>query len=325
MGRKRGKVRRALGGALKVLGVAVVALLGLVAGVAVHIDMESPRRFLAARASGLLQGTFEGEILVSRVGSVGLTHLGGVDAEVRDPEGRTVLRLQGVHARIGTLSAVRSLVSGERLTLEVPELVVDDAEAVLEEDEAGELSIARAFAAADTSEPAREEGSGTEVLLSDVLVRHAWVHGRLAAVPIVDADIEDAKAALEVVAAHTRIDLHRLSLRARGLEGVNPNGVVRASAIFPASEAEEREVEAHYDGRLGDVPVMGAGSPAGRSWRRRCTCRRRLRGRLARSQGAVWSPAPPSARSPSCAASCPTWRRTCARAPAMARSQRPRR
>ncbi|MEP7123617.1 MAG: translocation/assembly module TamB domain-containing protein [Byssovorax sp.] len=257
-----GRARRAIFAVAKSVGVGVVFAAAAVGGLALHLNMAAPRRFLAARVNGLLDGAFKGKVVIQRLGSIHLTRLDDVDARVLDPEGHLVIDARGVHARFGTVSLLRSLVSGETLTIHIPEVSIDGAEVVLEENDAGELSLARAFESStpSTGAPSR----GTEVTIDAIQIRHAWAHGHLAAMPVIDADLKDLAGSFIYTPKTLGFDVLHLFVRGRGLPGMNPEGEVVGNASFPADAKEGNRITGKYDGLLGAVPVRAEGSVLGK-------------------------------------------------------------
>jgi len=257
-----GRAQRAIVAVAKALGVGVVLALAAAGGVVLHVGMPAPRRFAAARVNGILEGTFKGKITIQRVGLLHLTRIDGVDAQVFDPEGRLVLDIRGLRARFGTLTLLRSLVSGKSLVVNIPELSINGIEAVLEENAAGELGLVRAF---DSRTPATgEPSSGTDVTIGDIQVRHVWAHGHLAAVPVLDADLKDFAGGFTSTPKSTGIDVQYLLVVGRGFPGMNPEGLVVANASLPSDPRDETKVKGSYDGRIGDIPVRADGSLNGK-------------------------------------------------------------
>ncbi len=258
-----GRARRAIFAVAKALGVSVVVALAAVGGVVLHVGMPAPRRFAAKQVNGILEGTFKGKITIERVGLLHLTRIDGVDAKVFDPEGHMVLDIRGLRARFGTLTMVRSLISGKTLIINIPELSINGVEAVLEENAAGELGLVRAFDSKtpDTGEPS----SGTDVTIGSIQIPHVWVHGQMAAVPVLDADLKDFAGGFSSTPKSTGIDVQHLRVIGRGLPGMNPEGLVVARASLPTDPKDEMRVNANYEGRIGDIPVRADGSLNGKT------------------------------------------------------------
>jgi translocation and assembly module TamB len=257
-----GRGRRAIAAVAKTFGLGVVLALATAGGALLHLGLGAPRRFATAQVNSLLEGSFKGKIDVQRVGLLRLNRIGGVEAEVFDPEGGRVLHVYGVNARFGTLTLLRSLVRGKRLVVHIPELVIDGAEVALEENAAGELGLQRAFESPtpDTGEPSR----GTEVAIDHIRLGHAWVHGHMAAVPLLDGDLKDVAAAFVSTPETTDIDVDHLFAIGRGLPAMNPHGTVEARASLPADPKDPTRVSARYEGLVGDIAVRADGSLTGK-------------------------------------------------------------
>lgn len=256
-----GRARRAIAAVAKAAGLGVVFALASVGGVLLHLGLGAPRRFATARVNTMLAQTFKGRIEIERVGALHLTRIDGVDASVFDPEGNRVLYVYGARARFGTVALLRSLVSGDRIVVRIPELTINGAEVALEEDAAGKLGLQRAF---DARQPSTPGGRGTEISVPSIHLRHAWVHGHLASAPIIDADLKELAAAYASTPKTTEIEVERLFVRGRGLIGINPEGDVKAHAALPADGKDDRRVSAHYEGRIGAIPVRADGSLDGK-------------------------------------------------------------
>jgi autotransporter translocation and assembly factor TamB len=253
----RTRARRALATVARAAALGAVFTLAAAGALVSQLNQPPLRRFAMARVNRSLASSFKGTVVIERIGSLHLTTIGGVDAEVRDPEGQPVLHVRGARLRLGTYALVRSLLRGGPLDVRVPEVVLDDAEVVVEEDAAGAIGLARALAPRQVS---TQPPADVRVTVPAIHLRHAWVHGHLAAVPIVDADLVDLDAAFASTRESTDVEVKRLLVRSRGLPGLSPEGEVRARATLPADAAAERRLRFHYEGRVGDLPVRAEGS-----------------------------------------------------------------
>jgi autotransporter translocation and assembly factor TamB len=253
----------ALSTAAKAAGLGLVFTLAAAGGVILHVGLPAPRRFVTARVNAVLAASFRGTITLQRVGALSLTRASGLDAEVIDPGGRRVLVIRGVRARFATWTLVRSILGGGRVEARVPEIGVDEVEAVVEEDASGELGLVRAFDPRRPSTPSTGE-RGMALSVPAIRLRHAWVHGHLATIPVIDADLEDLRAALASTPEMTTIDVGHLFVRGRGLGGMSPEGIVEARAALPADPAGEKQVSARYEGRAGEIPLRAGASLAGK-------------------------------------------------------------
>ncbi|APR86560.1 Hypothetical protein A7982_11909 [Minicystis rosea] len=255
-----GRARRAVVAVAQALALGAVFTAATVGAVAVHLDMPAPRRFATARVNALLADAFQGKIAIHHVGYLHLTTLGGIEAEVFDPEGHRVLHVHGARIRVKTSALLRSLVRGGPLDVPVNEVTVDGAEVVID-DATGEIGLVRAF---DPKVVSTTPSPGVRVTIPAIHIHHAWVHGQLAAVPVIDADLKNLEGAFAFTPETTDLEVKHLYVQGRGLPGLNPEGDVRGSASLPAQTNDRRHIEAHYEGRLGEVPVRAEGSLQGK-------------------------------------------------------------
>ena len=114
----------------RALATGAVFLAALVLGLVVHVGIPSMQRAVVARVDAALAPVFAGKLTIDRVGSLGLGSVGGVDAHMDDPDGKTVIRATGIAGRVSTLALVRSLVSGE-IVVDVPVASLTSAEVSL--------------------------------------------------------------------------------------------------------------------------------------------------------------------------------------------------
>ncbi|HVJ22011.1 MAG TPA: hypothetical protein VM686_41685, partial [Polyangiaceae bacterium] len=143
--------RRRLG---TVLGrfAAGVALLAVFAGASAsalvfHLDLPAGRRFAARAVAGLLNDLFKGSFEVEGLSQLSANRLRATRVKVRDPEGRVVLDVKDLRAKLDGLELIRGLLSSDqKVTLVVQHIRIERADAAIEPHEAsGVLGIARAF------------------------------------------------------------------------------------------------------------------------------------------------------------------------------------
>jgi translocation and assembly module TamB len=242
---------------------AVAAVFVLAVALAAILALRSPtaRRLVAARVNDALAQSFQGKVVIQRIGKLGLEGVAGVDAEVFDPDGARVLDLRGVRVHLAPVRLLRSALSGGPLVVRIDELSIDDAEVVVVEDGAGRIGLRRAFAPrAVSTGPSR----GVDLSIAEIRLGHAWVHGHAGAVPVIDADLDDLAAMLWSTPAATDLTVDRLRVRARGLGGLSPEGAIQARVSLPSDPAEDRQIHATYEGKVGDVPLTAHGALSGK-------------------------------------------------------------
>src|SRR5271155_166421 len=99
--------------ALAALGLAVVFVVALVAGVALHLNLGPVRRVVVSRVDALLEPIFQGKLAIDSVGRVGFDGIDQGDVRILDPSGKVVAAAYGVRARIALGDLVRSITSGD--------------------------------------------------------------------------------------------------------------------------------------------------------------------------------------------------------------------
>src|SRR6185436_17876375 len=96
--------------------------------------------------------------------------------------------LHDLHARLEPWPLLRSLVGRTAVVVRIPEIAASSAEAVLEERPAREIGLERAL---EPRAPRVAGGRPVEITIASLRLRHGWVHGHLAAAPVIDVDLED--------------------------------------------------------------------------------------------------------------------------------------
>jgi translocation and assembly module TamB len=224
----------------------VVALLG---GALLHLAfVPLLARLVVACVNRALDPLFLGHVYIDRVRSIGFGSALGLDGHVDDAQGRRMLTLEGIDARLSTFALLRSLPSKGPIDVDIPEVSVAHAYLDLDPDETGVPRIARAF---DARSPTRSTGQGRSVRLA---LPHAHI-ARLSlhAPPVTDdAELDGAEASLLLADDGLAVDIGRGLLHVQGLPGGSQaSGVVQAHFEQPASGA--RGLRASWQGALGAV------------------------------------------------------------------------
>ncbi len=263
--RKLGRARRALGGIAKVFGATLTFASALAGGALLHVGLPAPRRFVVSQVNRALDGSFKGKLVVRDLGALQLTRIGGLAVDVFDPEGNRVAAIHGVEVRFATVTLLESLIGKGDMKVVVTSATVDDADVSLNVDAHGDLGIARAFSAKEPS--SAPSSKATDVEVKSLKIAHLWAHGEVAAnAPRVDADVDTLDLALATDSKATRIEVHSATITARGLEGRNPVGVLRAAISIPGDADPQGELAAsgRFDGKVGDVGLWLEGKKKGK-------------------------------------------------------------
>ncbi len=264
--KRLGRARRAVGSVAKVFGLTLTFAVAAAGGALLHVGRGAPRRFVVGQVNRVLDGTFKGKLVIKDLGSLGVTHIGGLALEITDPEGHRVATVDGVKLRFATVTLVESLIGRGDMKIVITSVDVDNADVAVDADEQGNLAIARAFESKEAS-PSTPSSKATDVEVKSLKVKHLWAHGTVAkGAPRVDADVDDLVASLATDPKATRIDVQSATIHARGLDGRNPDGVLRAKVSTPGDADPKGELAAagRFDGKVGAVVVSLEGMKNGK-------------------------------------------------------------
>jgi TamB, inner membrane protein subunit of TAM complex len=219
----------------------------LVIGVVIHLGQPAARRLVAASVNAALAPILLGRVVVDRVGALGATTLDDVDAHVDGPDGRPVLRVEGVRAHISIWALVHRLFGSRRqIAIVVPQLSVARVDVALDSDASGVTRIERAFSLRQLSGPT-SGGAPLHLRLRQVHIGHALVHFAPSA-PI-DGDVDDLDGSLGIDDGLVTVDVSKTKLIARGLPGdLRAEGTVAGHLTAPALR-----VHAHWEGAIAAV------------------------------------------------------------------------
>jgi translocation and assembly module TamB len=247
-------VRRALRAAVRVTATAAVFVGAVAGGALVHMGVPVVKRAVAARVNQVLASPFAGRIVIDRIGSLGPSHVGNLDAHVDDPQGRTVLRVTGASVRIATATLLRSLAAGGDIVVDLDGISVASADVVLDADDEGTLQLVRAFAVASPSPPSPRGSPGVRLTILGALLGHAHVHGTPAKGLPIDADVDDAGVALRVAPGSIDLEVAHASIVARDIpRGVTTRGTLDGRFAQPSPRGGDRFASLTWKGALGEL------------------------------------------------------------------------
>jgi autotransporter translocation and assembly factor TamB len=239
-----------LGGIVLVLAVLVIAL-------------QTPwvRERARVAVNGVLATTFQGTLVIDRLGTVTPWGISGVDAHVLDAQGRRVIFARGLSGVIWLPGLVRELLfNAERPQLSLRRVQVDYADVTLRDDEELGVSLARAFLPRPSPEEPGAKAppdAGVRLVIEQVRFERVWVHGSVSGSPPLDADLLQLRASLR----QTPLDgfelaLDDVSLITRALPlGLDPRGRLSGSVSSPAEGRGPLRLEGVLDGSAGGSPV----------------------------------------------------------------------
>ncbi|HEY8090368.1 MAG TPA: translocation/assembly module TamB domain-containing protein, partial [Polyangiaceae bacterium] len=234
------------------VGTAVVFVLSLALGVALHLNTPQTRRVLVERMNAMLAPTVQGRIRIERMGQLDLLGLAKTDVTIDDPRGRPVIVVRGARIRIDTLGAARSALfgKGEPLTIDLSSLSADSIDVRLDTDPQGTLDLAAAFAPRNPSAP-DPTARGLRLVIARVSWSHAWAHGQMEGAPPLDVDVDDLRGALTYAPDVLEGRVDRARVKARGIaNGADATGSLEGSVRAPSAPGREIDARLAWQGEV---------------------------------------------------------------------------
>jgi translocation and assembly module TamB len=252
--------REKLGRIARVLGKVLVGLLLLIVLLPVltlaALRFEAVRSRVAAGVDSALSSSFRGRVRIDAIHWVDLTRV-AARARVEDASGRTVVRADGLEARVFWPALVFGVLSGsEPLRIELDEVSLLHAELKLIDDGSGVPTIASAF---DPRTPSNSPGGpAPRVSIGKITAKHVWVHGALAGAPPLDADVSSLELSLHFDERALELPVNHAELVARGLPNqLDPRGTLRGRLRIPTG-APHPDAEARYRGRVAGTELVAS-------------------------------------------------------------------
>ncbi|HEY6460861.1 MAG TPA: hypothetical protein VIY73_11945, partial [Polyangiaceae bacterium] len=216
---------RVVAGFGKTIGLVVVFVLAVVAGVLVHLDTPAVRRAVIGRTNAILASTFKGHVRVERLGGLGLGGLKGIDASVADPTGRPVLSVRGASVSVLAYAAASSAILDSKgpITIVSPNVSFDSIDVSLDQDAQGNLALADAFQPAKPSAPSapNPNARGVRVIVPRIALGHVHVHQAAkdpASAPL-DADLDRFRGSVRYDAKELDAAVSAATITARRIVG----------------------------------------------------------------------------------------------------------
>lgn len=243
---------------LYVLGGLVLLLAGLL------VALQTPWARERARVglNSALATTFQGTLVIDRLGTVTPWGISGVDAHVLDAQGRRVILARGLSCAVWLPGLVRELVfNAERPQLSLLRVHVDYADVTLRDDEELGVSLARAFLPRPSEEgpvaAAAPSDAGVRLVIEQIRFERIWAHGRVSGSPALDADLLQLRASLRQAPLDGfELALDEVSLVTRALPlGLDPRGRVSGSVVSPAEGRGPLRLEGVLDGSAAGSPL----------------------------------------------------------------------
>lgn len=249
------------------LGLALVAML-------VGLNTHYGREVVRSRANTTLSELFRGQVIIDRIGSVGLTGITDADARVLDAEGRQVVLVRKLDAHVALGALLRSLVGDGGVRVLLPDVRCEQLEVALFDDPNAGVSLASAFdpllpEAAD-AQAQGTSGPGHRVQLSQIQVAHARVSYAQGS-----AEVDDGKALVELSALVARVHADDWGVEvnldsadvapAKWPEGVAGQLRLQAGLRAPSDINSSLTLDANLRGQLNDASVEARANLNGES------------------------------------------------------------
>lgn len=219
----------------KGVGIILLGLVGLVLLVFISLDLPPVRAFIVKQANSALASSFQGRLVLRRLGQLDVRGVGGVDLELQDPKGATVLRAYDAKVTLAWPSlAYRAITGADPLRVQITGVTVKELRVLLIDDGTGSPTLARAFEPKE-QKPDEPGGAATIVVVDDIKVESARIHGWLASPGAIDLGLSRLRAQLRNDPAATQIELSGVELEARRVPQVeHVRGRLRAGVHLPA-------------------------------------------------------------------------------------------
>ena len=239
------------------LGTLFVFVSSVVLGAIVHSNAPSTRRLAMREVNAILAPSFRGRVRIDSLGGLGLFGVSGANATVDDPSGRSVIVAKGVRVRLATWAAVRSALFAKSapLTVDLSDLSIDTLDVCVDTDPSGQLDLVNAFAPRSRASASDPNARGFYLDLSKITLRHAWIHGHMAGVPPIDADIDGLRGTFTVAPDALEGSIARAMVLARGIaNGADLVGSPEARVHWPSNASTTRDVRVEWEGSVAGIP-----------------------------------------------------------------------
>lgn len=199
----------------------VTFLAASVAGLVLHLGMTPGRRVVAHGFERLLAGEFRGSFEIEAIDALTPGLLFAREVRVRDPDGKLVLRVEGLRVRTDITEIVREIVFGPgKVTIVIEHVRAERAHVFLIPDRVtGEPSIAAAFDLRPSAPkpPGAAPARPVRVWLPAIEIGRGFARGNVIGLPPVDADVLGARGSVLVSPVGVAVDAPRFAAVVRGM------------------------------------------------------------------------------------------------------------
>lgn len=238
--------KRTLSALGRALGLAVVFVVFAAAALVLHVDSRTERRVLARLVPALLDDNLKGSFSLEGIERIGRNEVVFREFSARDPRGREVIRASEVRVRADLPELAAAVLTGPRLlTLVLEHVHITNAVCALYDDTGTAIpSIAETF-----TPKTQGDGSGRPVRLAlrDVTIERVRGHGKLGALPSLDARLKGVRGWLRVTEEGVDLAYNRSETVISGLPRSEARGVTSLRLREPGW------LRATFDGSFGEL------------------------------------------------------------------------
>jgi hypothetical protein len=235
----------------RALGLGVVFVVAAAAALLLHVNSRAERRVLAQLVPRILNQNLQGSFSLEGIERIGTDEVVFREFTARDPKGREVVRAAEVRVRADLPALISALVAGpRRLTIVLDQVNVSKAACVIYDDSGTAIpSIADAFTPRTT--PGTSGGRPVRLAIRAIEIDRVRGHGKLGALPPLDARLEDVRGWLRVSELGVDLSFQRFRTEVSGLPRSNARGVSSLRLREPGW------LRASFDGTFGDIAFTG--------------------------------------------------------------------
>jgi hypothetical protein len=199
----------------------VTFLVASVAGLVLHLGMTPGRRVVAQGFERLLAGEFRGSFEIDAIDALTPGLLLAREVRVRDPDGKLVLRVEGLRVRTDIPAIVREVVFGTgKVTVVIEHVRAERVHVFLIPNRvSGEPTLAAAFELRPGAPkpPGAPPARPVRVWLPAIEIGRGFARGNVIGLPPIDADVFGARGSVLVSPVGVAVDAPRFAAVVRGM------------------------------------------------------------------------------------------------------------
>lgn len=199
----------------------VTLLVATLSGVVLHLGMAPGRRVVARAFEQLLAGELRGRFEIEAIDALTPGLLLAREVRVKDPDGKLVLRVEGLRVRTDIPAIVREILfASGKVTIVIEHVRAERTHVTLIPDRvSGEPTIAAAFELRPSAPkpPGTPAARPVRVWLPAIELGRGFARGSVVGLPAIDADVFGARGSVLVSPVGVAIDAPRFAAVVRGM------------------------------------------------------------------------------------------------------------